>query len=167
MFTEPGRWICTVTAINGFCASAFGGVSRVLATSLDRGDDLGASVVVYLDGEPVVDIWGGHLDERRTLPWEQHTLVNVWSVTKTMTALCALLLSDRGELDLCAPVARYWPEFAAAGKGSVRVRHLLAHTSGLHTWSEPLTVADLYDWDKVTGLLARQAPAWEPGTQSG
>jgi CubicO group peptidase (beta-lactamase class C family) len=124
-------------------------------------------VAVYLDGEPVVDIWGGHLDEWRTVPWEQHTLINGWSVTKTMTALCALLLSDRGELDLDAPVARYWPEFASAGKGSVQVRHLLAHTSGLHTWTEPLAVADLYDWDKATGLLARQAPAWEPGTQSG
>jgi CubicO group peptidase (beta-lactamase class C family) len=84
-----------------------------------------------------------------------------------MTALCALILADRGELDLDAPVARYWPEFAAAGKQDVRVRHLLRHTAGLPTWDEPITVPDLYDWQAVTALLAAQAPQWEPGTQAG
>ena len=98
---------------------------------------------------------GGHLDEARSRPWERDTIVNVWSVTKTMTALCALLLADRGELDLHAPVARYWPEFAAAGKSLVEVRHLLSHTSGLSSWDEPLMVADLYDWEKLTGLFGR------------
>jgi CubicO group peptidase (beta-lactamase class C family) len=156
-----------VVTVNGFCANQFGEVQDTLAASLERGEDMGAAVAVYVDGEPVVDIWGGHLDEQRSRAWEQDTIVNVWSVTKTMTALCALLLADRGDLDLYAPVARYWPEFAAAGKGAVEVRHLLSHTSGLYTWTEELTVADLYDWEKLTDLLARQEPAWEPGTQSG
>ncbi|WP_312034392.1 serine hydrolase domain-containing protein [Actinoplanes sp. TBRC 11911] len=140
---------------------------ETLALSLERGADAGASVAVYLDGQPVVDIWGGYLDPRHGRHWERDTITNVWSTTKTMTALCALVLADRGELDLYAPVATYWPEFAAAGKAGIEVRHLLSHTAGLWTWDEPLSVSDLYDWDKVTGLLARQAPAWEPGTQSG
>jgi CubicO group peptidase (beta-lactamase class C family) len=84
-----------------------------------------------------------------------------------MTALCALILADRGDLDLTAPVARYWPEFAAAGKQDVEVRHLLSHTAGLPTWDEPMTVTDLYDWPKATARLAAQPPRWEPGTQAG
>jgi CubicO group peptidase (beta-lactamase class C family) len=156
-----------VVEIEGFCADRFAGVRNTLASSLDRGTDIGASVAVYLDGQPVVDIWGGHLDQQHSRRWESNTIANVWSTTKTMTALCALVLADRGELDLYAPVARYWPEFAAAGKAGIEVRHVLSHTSGLATWDEPLSVHDLYDWEKLTGLLARQRSAWEPGTQSG
>jgi CubicO group peptidase (beta-lactamase class C family) len=156
-----------VVEIQGFTTDRFAGVRDTLASSLERGTDLGASVAVYLDGQPVVDIWGGHLDEKRTRRWEEDTVVNVWSTTKTMTALCALILADQGELDLHAPVAKYWPEFATAGKAGIEVRHLLSHTSGLATWAEPLRVPDLYDWEKLTGLLARQTPAWKPGTQSG
>ncbi|MGH3392621.1 MAG: serine hydrolase domain-containing protein, partial [Actinomadura sp.] len=92
---------------------------------------------------------------------------NVWSTTKTMTALCALILADRGDLDLAAPVATYWPEFAAAGKEGVQVRHLLSHTAGLPTWVEPMTVEDLYDWEVATVRLAAQAPSWEPGAEAG
>ena len=84
-----------------------------------------------------------------------------------MTALSALLLADRGELDVDAPVTRYWPEFGANGKDGVLVRHLLGHTAGLSTWSEPMTVEDLYDWDLATSRLAAQEPLWEPGTASG
>src|SRR4051794_12271929 len=101
--------------INGSCDERFGPVRDALAAGLDRGADVGASVAVYLDGEPVVDIWGGHADASATRPWEQDTITNTWSTTKTMTALCALILADRGLLDLHAPVADYWPEFAAAG----------------------------------------------------
>jgi CubicO group peptidase (beta-lactamase class C family) len=101
----------------------------------------------------------------RSVPWERDTIVNVWSVTKTMTALCALVLADRGELDLAAPVARYWPEFATAGKEGVLVRHLLAHTAGLPDWDGP--VAELYDWPAATARLAARAPQWEPGTAAG
>jgi CubicO group peptidase (beta-lactamase class C family) len=115
----------------------------------------------------VVDLWGGYIDEEHSAPWERDTITNVWSTTKTMTALCALMLADQGELDFHAPVARYWPEFREAGKADVEVRHLMSHTAGLPGWDEPMAVEDLYDWEKATALLAAQEPWWEPGTQSG
>jgi CubicO group peptidase (beta-lactamase class C family) len=136
----------------------FSAVRAVLAKNSASGADIGASAAVFIDGEPVVDIWGGHFDEARTRPWERDTIVNTFSTTKTMTALCALILADRGELDLNAPVAKYWPEFAAAGKSAIEVRQLLGYTSGLAGWTEAVTVNDLYDWEKSTTLLARQAP---------
>jgi len=151
---------------HGTCADRFSGVRETLEESLEA-HDVGASVAVYLDGEPVVDLWDGYADKARTTPWQRDSILNTWSTTKTMTALCALILADRGDLDLTAPVARYWPEFAAAGKQDVEVRHLLSHTAGLPTWDEPMTVADLYDWPKATARLAAQAPRWEPGTQAG
>src|SRR5213079_3159715 len=104
-------------------------------------------------------------DAGRTVPWERDTIVNVFSVTKTMTALCALVLADRDELDLDAPVARYWPEFAAAGKERVLVRHLLSHTAGLPDWDGP--VEEIYDWPSATARLVAQAPQWEPGSAAG
>jgi CubicO group peptidase (beta-lactamase class C family) len=155
-----------VVRVDGNCDARFGEVREALADSLD-GDDVGASAAVYLDGEPVVDIWGGYADSSRTTPWGRETIVNVWSITKTMTALCALILADRGELDLVAPVAAYWPEFAAAGKEGVQVRHLLSHSAGLPTWDEPLAVEQLYDWETATARLAAQTPRWEPGTAVG
>jgi CubicO group peptidase (beta-lactamase class C family) len=156
-----------VAEISGMCDERFSGVRDALAANIDSGLDVGASVAVFIDGVPAVDIWGGHLDEVGAVPWQRDTITNVWSITKTMAALCALILADRGELDFSAPVARYWPEFAAAGKEAVEVRHLLGHTAGLSGWSEPVTADDLPDWDKMTALLAAQAPWWEPGTQSG
>ena len=154
--------------VHGECDERFAGVRSLLQGNLQRGADVGASVAITLDGEMVVDLWGGWADEARTRPWEADTITNVWSTTKTMTNLCALVLADAGELDLDGPVAKYWPEFAAAGKADrVLVRHLLAHTAGLPGWAEPITVEDLYDWEKATGLLAAQEPWWEPGTASG
>lgn len=153
--------------IEGEFDQRFRGVADALSRSLDGGLDIGASVAVVVDGEPVVDIWGGHKDLAKTDPWGRDTIVNVFSTTKTMTALCALILADWGELDLHAPVARYWPEFAQAGKDQIEVRHLLGHTSGLSGWNEPLAVEELADWDRCAGLLAEQAPWWEPGTASG
>ncbi len=152
-----------MTEIQGSYDDLFAAVPGVLAALLDAGD-AGASVAVFVDGEPVVDVWGGFADADRVIPWQRDTIANVWSVTKTMTALCALILADRGELDLAAPVARYWPEFAAAGKEGVLVRHLLAHTAGLPDWDRPVTAEDLYDWPSATARLAAQAPQWEPGT---
>lgn len=152
--------------IQGRCERRFSAVKDVLAAALDT-DDVGACAAVFVDGEPVVDIWGGHVDAARTAAWESDTITNVWSTTKTMTALCALILADRGELDLDAPVAAYWPEFADAGKQDVRIRHLLGHTAGLPDWDGPITVEDLYDWPAVTARLAAQAPRWEPGTEAG
>jgi CubicO group peptidase (beta-lactamase class C family) len=156
-----------MAAIEGEFEERFRGVADALARNLDQGLDVGASVAVVLDGEPVVDIWGGHKDTAATEAWERDTIVNVFSTTKTMTSLCALILADRGELDLHAPVARYWPEFAQAGKAQIEVRALLGHTSGLAGWQEPLALEELANWERCTSLLAAQAPWWEPGTASG
>jgi CubicO group peptidase (beta-lactamase class C family) len=153
--------------IQGTYEERFEPLRAVLAKQIETGLDVGASVAVYLEGELVADLWGGHVDEERTRPWERDSIVNVWSTTKTMTALCALVLADRGEIDFDAPVTRYWPEFGAAGKDSVAVRHLMSHTAGLAGWTVPIEVPDLFEWEKVCSLLADQEPWWEPGTASG
>jgi CubicO group peptidase (beta-lactamase class C family) len=165
--TEPSP-APEAAAIHGVCDERFTVMRDLLAASLAAGTDLGASVAVVLEDELVVDIWGGWADTARTVPWDGDTITNVWSTTKTMTALCALILVDAGELDLDAAVSRYWPEFGAGGKeGRVLLRHVLGHTSGLPGWSEPIAMEDLYDWEKATGLLAAQEPWWEPGAGSG
>jgi CubicO group peptidase (beta-lactamase class C family) len=160
------EWV-TKTGVQGTCADRFSAVHDAFAANLNSGADVGASVAVFLDGEPVVDLWGGYFDMSYTRPWERETIVHTFSSTKTMTALCALILADRGEIDFDAPVAKYWPEFAAAGKSDIRGRHIVSHTSGLAGWAEPVTMRDLCDREKSTELLARQAPWWEPGTAAG
>jgi CubicO group peptidase (beta-lactamase class C family) len=156
-----------VADISGMCDAKFEGMREVLSTNIDSGEDLGASVAVTVDGEFVVDMWGGWVDEARIIPWNENTLTNVWSTTKTMGALCALVLVERGLLDVDAPVATYWPEFAANGKENVLVRHVMSHTSGVSGWAQPVVFEDILDWDKSTRMLAAQAPWWEPGTASG
>lgn len=155
------------TLIQGTCRAEFSRVQAVFEQFLTDGTDIGGSVAAFVDGEPVIDLWGGYFDDSYTRPWSQHTITNTFSSTKTMTALCALLLADRGELDVDAPVAEYWPEFAAAGKGAVKVRHLLGHTSGVAGWNEPMTVRGICDVEGSAALLARQEPWWEPGTAAG
>ena len=145
----------------------FGALPALLRLNVGAGIELGASICVIKDGEVVVDIWDGWFDREMTRPWQQDTITPVWSITKTMVNLAALVLVDRGELDLDERVAHYWPEFAAGGKGDVLVRHLLGHTSGVSGWAQPVTVDDLYDWEKSTAMLAAQEPWWEPGTASG
>ncbi len=139
----------------------------LLSDSIDSGEDVGASVCVTVGGETVVDIWGGHADEAKTTEWQEDTITNVWSTTKTMTFLSALVLVERGLLDLYKPVADYWPEFAQNGKEAIEVRQLMGHTSGVSGWAQPVTTEDIYDWDKSTSMLAAQEPWWEPGTASG
>ncbi|MFE3794958.1 beta-lactamase family protein [Nocardia tengchongensis] len=129
----------------GACDERFARLRELLTGYLDSGEELGAAIAVTVDGEPVVDIWGGWADTERTTPWQRDTITNVWSCTKTVTALAALVLVERGLLDVDAPVSRYWPEFAAAGKERVLVRHLLSHTSGVAAWNPPMTVPDMYD----------------------
>jgi len=153
--------------VQGTCDERFLGVREELAARLASGEELGASLTIDIGGEIVADLWGGFRDEARTSPWTADTIVNVWSTTKTVTNLAALILIDRGLLDPQAPVARYWPEFAAAGKEAIEVRHLLSHTSGVSGWDQPATIEDLYDWETSTARLAAQAPWWEPGTASG
>src|SRR5471030_888802 len=143
-------------SIDGFLRDRFAAVRAMFENNLASGADVGASFAATVNGEMVVDLWGGWADEARTRPWEKDTIVNVYSTTKTMTALCALILADRGELDFDAPVARYWPEFAANGKAAVKVSHLMSHTAGLSGWKAPMTLADMYDWEKATSLLAAQ-----------
>ena len=153
--------------VQGQCQPRFEALRQLFAANIASGADLGASLAVTLDGEFVVDLWGGWADEARTRPWAADTVTNVWSTTKMMTSLTALLLVDRGELDLEAPVARYWPEFGAAGKGGIPLRHLMSYNSGVSGWAQPVTMADLCDREKTTALLAAQAPWWQPGSGSG
>ncbi|MEA5367468.1 serine hydrolase domain-containing protein [Amycolatopsis sp., V23-08] len=156
-----------MTEIHGKHDSRFDDVRAALEKNVTSGDELGASLVIDLDGEVVADLWGGFRDQARTVAWDEHTITNVWSTTKTVTSLAALMLVDRGDLDVHAPVARYWPEFAANGKESVEVRHLLSHTSGVSGLEQPAVVEDLYDLETSTARLAAQAPWWTPGTASG
>jgi CubicO group peptidase (beta-lactamase class C family) len=152
--------------VHGICDERFTRVRDLLAANLSSGEDIGASAAVFIDGEPVVDIWGGYVDKARTRRWERDTIVNNFSTTKTMTALCALILADRGELDLDAPVVAYWPEFAPHGKTAISMRMLLGHTAGMPGWTETMTLEDILDWEKATTTLARQAPWLRPGTVS-
>jgi len=156
-----------MATVSGTSDARFQGVREAMEDNLASGEELGASIALNLDGRLLVDLWGGWRDEGRTQPWEQDTIVNVWSTTKTVTSLAMLRLVSRGQLDVYAPVARYWPEFAAAGKEGVEVRHLLSHTSGVSGLDQPATVEDLYDWERSTARMAAQAPWWEPGTASG
>ncbi|MDQ6671335.1 MAG: beta-lactamase family protein [Chloroflexota bacterium] len=156
-----------MNAVHGSCDNRFKLVRDALEANLDSGEELGASIAVDLDGETLIDLWGGWRDEARTRPWDHDTIVNVWSSTKTVTSLAVLMLASRGEVDVYTPVARYWPEFAAAGKEGVEVRHLLSHTSGVSGLDQPAIVEDLYDWQTSTSRMAAQAPWWEPGSASG
>ena len=153
--------------VSGKADKRFEPVRDALAGHLASGNELGASIVVDIGGETVVDIWGGWRDADRRSPWTEDTITNVWSTTKTVTNLAALVLAERGQLDPYAPVARYWPEFAANGKEHIEVRHILSHTSGVSGWAAPFAIEDMYDWDSSTARLAAQPPWWEPGTASG
>ncbi|MEQ1549340.1 MAG: serine hydrolase domain-containing protein, partial [Chakrabartia sp.] len=152
---------------DGFTQDRFASVRTAFDANFESGADIGASFCATLEGETVVDLWGGFADAEKTRVWEKDTVANVYSTTKTMTALTALLIADRGELDFDAPVAKYWPEFAAGGKADVKVSHLMSHSAGLSGWKEPMVKEDLYDWEKCTTLLAAQTPFWEPGTAPG
>ena len=135
---DGNRKISESVEIHGHCDPRFVGVRDVFAAAFERGDELGASVCVTLEGESVVDLHAGFADTARTQPWQHDSLVNLFSTTKGMTAICALRLVDEGRLDLDAPVAKYWPEFAAGGKADLPVRHLLSHRAGLPAISKPL-----------------------------
>lgn len=165
--TAPATWPVIENArIKGECPDRFERVREALQFNLDSGEDIGASVAVYIDGEPVVDLWGGYFDESFERPWERDTIAITHSITKTMTGMAALVLADSGELDFDAPVAKYWPEFGQNGKSGVLVRHILSHTSGVAGWTEDVTWEDVFNHDHACDLLARQAPWWTPGTAS-
>ncbi|MDM3974102.1 serine hydrolase domain-containing protein [Mycobacterium marseillense] len=157
----------TTGVLHGHYDSRFEDLVAGLADEVSTGGELGAAIAIDIGGELIVDIWGGYADRAKTREWSQDTIVNVFSSTKNVTALAALMLIDRGLLDPFAPVAKYWPEFAANGKDQVEVRHVLSHTSGVSGWEMPFRLEDVYDWEKSTSRLAAQAPWWQPGTASG
>ncbi|MDP6971603.1 MAG: serine hydrolase domain-containing protein [Pseudomonadales bacterium] len=154
--------------IHGHCDERFGQVRELFEANFTEFGDVGASFAASIEGEMVVDLWGGHADAARTRPWEEDTVVNVYSTTKTMSFLCALVLADRGELDLYAKVTDYWPEYGINGKEATEVRHFLSHAAGVPGFEPPIMDGMLMcDWQHVIDNLAAQAPWWEPGTQSG
>ena len=150
--------------IEGTCDPAFAAVREAFEENFRAGDEVGASVAVYIDGEPVVDLWGGHQDVARTKPWEQDTIVCMMSVAKGVSALCAHMLVDRGLLNLDERVATYWPEFAQNGKENVLVRWILDHRAGVPV-CDAAQPGDLYDFDAIVRAIEVQEPLWPPGTQ--
>ncbi|RST15559.1 class A beta-lactamase-related serine hydrolase [Streptomyces sp. WAC05374] len=157
----------TTADVHGICAPGFEGVREEFARCFTERGDIGAAVRATVDGETVVDLWGGTADAEGLRPWRRDTLVTVYSTTKGLTALCAHVLADRGALDLDAPVAAYWPEFAQEGKADIPVRWLLGHRAGLIAPREPLTVEEVHDWDRACAAIAATRPWWEPGTAAG
>ncbi|TLN17042.1 beta-lactamase family protein, partial [bacterium] len=156
------------TKIHGYCDTKFALVKEAFASNFEQALEVGASFAATVNGKFVVDIWGGYANAEQTKPWQKDTIVCVWSTTKVMTAICALILIDRGLLDPDAPVAQYWPEFAQAGKETVLVRHILSHTAGLPAVDAmPLPMETMSNWDKMVELLAAQKPWWEPGKEWG
>jgi CubicO group peptidase (beta-lactamase class C family) len=153
--------------IHGTAEPRFVRVREEFERNFAERDEVGASVCVTVDGETVVDLHGGMADPAGARTWAEDTVGVVWSCTKGATALCAHILVSRGLLDLDAPVARYWPEFAAAGKEGVTVRMALAHQAGVPAVRKPLAAGAFGDWDLVTGTIAAEAPFWEPGTRHG
>jgi CubicO group peptidase (beta-lactamase class C family) len=153
--------------LQGQCDARFKRVREVFEAGFASGAELGAGLCIYREGRLVVDLWGGFADEAQRKPWRRDTLANVYSTTKGITAICAHQLVERGELDLDAPVARYWPEFAESDKSDLPVRYLLSHQAGLAGVSEPLKAEDLLDWRRMTRALEAQRPWWKPGTAHG
>ncbi|MCX4762438.1 beta-lactamase family protein [Streptomyces sp. NBC_01275] len=156
-----------MTTIDGEVAAGFEPVREAFAANFAQHGDIGASVCVYRDGQPVVDLWGGIADPDTARPWTRDTLQLVYSATKGVTATAAHLLSQRGALDLDAPVAEYWPEFAANGKSDIPVRRLLSHQAGLVALDQPVSLAEALAWHPMTAALAAQRPVWTPGTAHG
>lgn len=150
--------------IHGYCDERFQSLREEFEKNFMERGDIGASFAVSIEGELVADIWGGHRNQALTLPWEENTIVNVFSTTKTMTTLCALMLIDRGQLDINTKVTEYWPEYGQNGKQHTLVKHFMGHTAGLPGFGEQLTETEFYDWDTVIRVLERQEPWYEPGT---
>lgn len=153
--------------IHGFCDEKFASVKEAFLENFSKHGEVGASFAATINGKFIIDIWAGYADKAKSKPWEKDSIINVFSTTKVMTIICALMLVDRGQLDLDEPVAKYWPEFAQNGKENILVRQIFSHTSGLAGWDEKMAMEDLYDWDKAVGLLAAQKPWWEPGSSNG
>ncbi|MBI2704391.1 MAG: beta-lactamase family protein [Actinobacteria bacterium] len=153
--------------IQGWAADGFEGVRAAFEKNFAEGKEVGAAFSAYHKGEKVADLWGGVRDEDAGTPWEQDSLIPVFSTTKGATAICANQLAQEGKLDMAAPVATYWPEFAAKGKQNIPVSYLLSHQAGLAWVDGTMTPEEALSWDPVILALEQQAPVWEPGTQHG
>jgi CubicO group peptidase (beta-lactamase class C family) len=154
-------------AIEGTCESGFARVRGEFERNFAERSEVGASVCVTVDGQTVVDLWGGSADPATGRAWDRDTVGHVWSATKGATALCAHILASRGQLDISAPVTAYWPEFGKNGKEGVLVRHLLSHQAGLPAVRTPLPAGCFYDWPLMADALAAEEPFWRPGTRTG
>lgn len=168
--------------LGGFVESGFEPVREAFASNFGTGSapppsgwgepgedpgDLGAALCVILDGRVVVDLWGGWADVAGTRPWERDTLANIYSLGKAVSAVAALALVARGLLDFDAPLARVWPELDCHDKGTITMRHVLAHRAGLPGVRRSMTLEEFLDFDTMTAALAAEAPWWEPGTAHG
>jgi CubicO group peptidase (beta-lactamase class C family) len=152
---------------DGAVEAGWGAVADAFRANFAERGEVGAAVCVYADGRPVVDLWGGVADRATGRPWRHDTVVVVFSCTKGVTAVCANMVIERGLLDPAAPVAAYWPEFAAAGKEAITVEQVLSHQAGLPLVDADLTLEECLAWEPVIHALERQAPVWEPGTRHG
>lgn len=154
----------TAIELHGDCDPRFAAIRGALAENFETRDEIGCALCVYVDGERVVDLWGGFMDTERRVPWREDTLSIIYSISKSMCALCVHILADRGLVDLEAPVADYWPEFAQGGKGAVKVRHIISHNCGV-CFADAAKPDDIYDWDAMVHALEVQELAWPPETR--
>ncbi|MCO5092929.1 serine hydrolase [Bosea sp. (in: a-proteobacteria)] len=153
--------------IQGYVDPRFAGVVDAYAQGFANDEEIGSSTAGYRHGRKIYDLWGGHADKARTIEWSEHTIVNTMSTTKAFSATCLMMLVDRGLVDLDAPIARYWPEFAQAGKAKIPVRYILDHRAGLARIDRPAHRGGIFDTQAMEEGLAAQAPNWEPGSQAG
>ncbi len=152
------------TEIQGSCDPQFASVQDALSRNFAEHDEIGSAITVYHDGTKVVDLWGGHMDTQRSKPWREDTLCIMYSIAKSMCATSVHILADRGLVDLEAPVANYWPEFAQAGKENVKVRHVISHHCGV-CFADAGEPGDIYDYNRMIKVIEQQAPAWPAGTK--
>lgn len=166
---SKGRSLAAHSASNvqGVCDPLFNGVRQEFERNFEERGEIGASISICLEGEPVVDLWGGLADRAKNRAWEENTLANVFSSTKGLAGICMHMLMDRGLLDFRAPVSQYWPEFAANGKEKVTVDMVMSHQAGLPVFQEEIHDGAFHDWEFVTTRLANERPIWDPGTQHG
>jgi CubicO group peptidase (beta-lactamase class C family) len=156
-----------MTEVNGYCDERFIEAKEIFEQSISSGFELGCAITLEIEGEVVLDLWGGHANLEKTEKWKKDTIVNVFSTTKGMASMCLLQLVEKGLIDLDAPVSQYWPEFASNGKEVIPVRYLLCHKSGLCGVREPLDHGSFTNWELICSELAKQEPFWEPGTSHG
>ncbi|KAI5920986.1 beta-lactamase [Camillea tinctor] len=153
--------------VHGHCSPRFEEVRTLFQQFVDSGEEVGASVTVNINGEDVIDLWGGYVDADRTKPWHEDTIVTLFSTTKMISCFAVLMLADSGAISVYDKVSKYWPEFAANGKEDIEIRHILSQTSGVAGWDDQVTLEEVVKTEEATAKLAQQAPWWTPGTASG